>query len=398
MFKNLAKIAATAKPKKEQSPPVQSEKVGEVSPAVNHVNKKPEVIEFGPIGNNAKAFRNPERKDSLSVQDIASLSSRQTQALARTERYLEVLCRRWREDRVGADTKTAAANRCQADQGNHQTDHTDGENSVSRGENGDPPKHTRKPYREEAHPHRSSNSFSPLSKNDLPIDSWLQGHCSTHTFAEPEWRCAFIWLWLQKNCLAWELHELQAQLNADTKRQGKRLRDDETASNPNSTSPPAAINLRSLDSDRRQQVLKDVSPLVLALAEDAQPVLAQLEMWSEGNLSTTNNDENTRGLVENNTKVEYKIPATIRNPLVNVFLHVAHKQYEAAENIYFTIALGNQSWRIGANMGGAIHTRATQEKFQRGAVSHVMNDQVARSALLAVKTIVNISAALLRDT
>jgi len=80
-------------------------------------------------------------------------------------------------------------------------------------------------------------------------------------------------------------------------------------------------------------------------------------------------------------------PPNILKTLVDVFTHVDRGDFLAAENAYFNLALGGESWRLGI-YGGTMHESAKTQRLYRGAVKHVMNNDVVRAAMVAVKRLV----------
>lgn len=81
-------------------------------------------------------------------------------------------------------------------------------------------------------------------------------------------------------------------------------------------------------------------------------------------------------------------PLPILKCLVAVFLAVDAKRFSDAENAYYGLAIGNQSWKVGT-CGGTFHERAQTQRVYRSVITHVMNHSVVRPAMHAVKLFIS---------
>ena len=86
------------------------------------------------------------------------------------------------------------------------------------------------------------------------------------------------------------------------------------------------------------------------------------------------------------------LPSTLVDKLFQMFLLVSNGLFSASEQVYFSVAIGNQPWHIGIYTGG-MHERREHGRMARGTVKHIMNNDVARRFLLATKALLSIAAA-----
>jgi pre-mRNA-splicing factor 18 len=60
------------------------------------------------------------------------------------------------------------------------------------------------------------------------------------------------------------------------------------------------------------------------------------------------------------------------------------REYQAANDSYLRLSIGNAAWPIGVTMVG-IHERSAREKIGQDSVAHVLNDEVSRKYIQSVK-------------
>lgn len=60
------------------------------------------------------------------------------------------------------------------------------------------------------------------------------------------------------------------------------------------------------------------------------------------------------------------------------------RQYQKANDAYLRLSIGNAAWPIGVTSVG-IHERSSREKIAEDVVGHVLNDEVSRKWIQAVK-------------
>lgn len=65
--------------------------------------------------------------------------------------------------------------------------------------------------------------------------------------------------------------------------------------------------------------------------------------------------------------------------------HAVHRQeYVQANDAYLRLSIGNAPWPIGVTMVG-IHERKAHERIATSVVAHVLNDEVQRKWIQAIK-------------
>ena len=69
--------------------------------------------------------------------------------------------------------------------------------------------------------------------------------------------------------------------------------------------------------------------------------------------------------------------------------HMQTRQYQKANDAYLRLSIGNAAWPIGVTSVG-IHERSSREKIAEDVVGHVLNDEVSRKWIQAVKRFVQI--------
>jgi hypothetical protein len=79
-----------------------------------------------------------------------------------------------------------------------------------------------------------------------------------------------------------------------------------------------------------------------------------------------------------------------------VFSCIDRRDFAAAENAYFALALGSQPWRIGV-YGGEMNERSKTATIHRSTLTHVMNNEVVRKAMTATKSLMSEAARQLKE-
>jgi hypothetical protein len=80
-------------------------------------------------------------------------------------------------------------------------------------------------------------------------------------------------------------------------------------------------------------------------------------------------------------------PFTMLKVITSIFIELDRGEILEAENHYFSLAIGSDPWRIGV-YSGTMHERAKAMSLHRGTVKHVMNNDVVRRCMLAVKMLI----------
>lgn len=89
--------------------------------------------------------------------------------------------------------------------------------------------------------------------------------------------------------------------------------------------------------------------------------------------------------------LKQKLKKEVLSALHNIFLAVEEREYVKANSIYLEeLAIGNAPWPMGATMVG-IHARAAREKIGEDKIAHVMNDEMTRKYIQAVKRLVTVA-------
>ncbi|CDW52252.1 Pre mRNA splicing factor 18 [Trichuris trichiura] len=85
---------------------------------------------------------------------------------------------------------------------------------------------------------------------------------------------------------------------------------------------------------------------------------------------------------------EYCISGDILEHLVNIASCLLQKDYIQANNHYMQMAIGNAPWPVGVTASG-IHKRPGSEKLYVRNVAHVLNDEVQRKYIQALKRLMS---------
>ncbi|KAJ9097668.1 hypothetical protein QFC21_004705 [Naganishia friedmannii] len=70
--------------------------------------------------------------------------------------------------------------------------------------------------------------------------------------------------------------------------------------------------------------------------------------------------------------------------LAEIIHYMQKREYQAANDAYLRLSIGNAAWPIGVTMVG-IHERSAREKIGQDSVAHVLNDEVSRKYIQSVK-------------
>jgi pre-mRNA-splicing factor 18 len=70
--------------------------------------------------------------------------------------------------------------------------------------------------------------------------------------------------------------------------------------------------------------------------------------------------------------------------LAEIVHHMQLRQYQKANDAYLRLSIGNAAWPIGVTSVG-IHERNARERITEDSVAHVLNNEVSRKYIQAVK-------------
>ncbi|KAI9636840.1 putative pre-mRNA splicing factor [Dioszegia hungarica] len=84
------------------------------------------------------------------------------------------------------------------------------------------------------------------------------------------------------------------------------------------------------------------------------------------------------------------MPPDLIYKLAELCHHVQQRQYQRANDAYLRLSIGNAAWPIGVTSVG-LHERGAREKITEDVVAHVLNDEVSRKWIQAVKRLVTFS-------
>lgn len=73
--------------------------------------------------------------------------------------------------------------------------------------------------------------------------------------------------------------------------------------------------------------------------------------------------------------------------LAEIVHHMQSRSYQKANDAYLRLSIGNAAWPIGVTSVG-IHERSAREKIGQDNIAHVLNDEVTRKYIQAVKRLV----------
>ena len=70
--------------------------------------------------------------------------------------------------------------------------------------------------------------------------------------------------------------------------------------------------------------------------------------------------------------------------MAEIVHYMQTRSYQRANDAYLRLSIGNAAWPIGVTHVG-IHERSAREGIAEGVIAHVLNDQVSRKWIQAVK-------------
>ncbi|KIR63958.1 pre-mRNA-splicing factor 18 [Cryptococcus bacillisporus CA1873] len=76
--------------------------------------------------------------------------------------------------------------------------------------------------------------------------------------------------------------------------------------------------------------------------------------------------------------------------LAEIVHHMQSRAYQKANDAYLRLSIGNAAWPIGVTSVG-IHERSAREKIGQDNIAHVLNDEVTRKYIQAVKRLLTFS-------
>ncbi|WVQ73647.1 hypothetical protein IAR50_003227 [Cryptococcus sp. DSM 104548] len=76
--------------------------------------------------------------------------------------------------------------------------------------------------------------------------------------------------------------------------------------------------------------------------------------------------------------------------LAEIVHHMQSRAYQKANDAYLRLSIGNAAWPIGVTSVG-IHERSAREKIGQDNIAHVLNDEVSRKYIQAVKRLLTFS-------
>ncbi|WVR08994.1 hypothetical protein IAU60_006054 [Kwoniella sp. DSM 27419] len=76
--------------------------------------------------------------------------------------------------------------------------------------------------------------------------------------------------------------------------------------------------------------------------------------------------------------------------LAEIVHHMQLRSYQKANDAYLRLSIGNAAWPIGVTSVG-IHERSAREKIGQDNIAHVLNDEVSRKYIQAVKRLLTFS-------
>ena len=78
------------------------------------------------------------------------------------------------------------------------------------------------------------------------------------------------------------------------------------------------------------------------------------------------------------------MPADVLRNMAEIVHYMQVRSYQRANDAYLRLSIGNAAWPIGVTSVG-IHERSAREKIGIDNVAHVLNDEVSRKWIQAVK-------------
>ncbi|WWC73020.1 uncharacterized protein I206_106985 [Kwoniella pini CBS 10737] len=84
------------------------------------------------------------------------------------------------------------------------------------------------------------------------------------------------------------------------------------------------------------------------------------------------------------------LPPDVLRLLAELVHHMQSRSYLKANDAYLRLSIGNAAWPIGVTSVG-IHERSAREKIGQDNIAHVLNDEVSRKYIQAVKRLLTFS-------
>lgn len=78
------------------------------------------------------------------------------------------------------------------------------------------------------------------------------------------------------------------------------------------------------------------------------------------------------------------IPLDVLAKIAEIALESQHRQYQKANDAYLRLSIGTAAWPIGVTSVG-MHERGARERIYQDGVAHVLNDEVSRKWIQAMK-------------
>jgi pre-mRNA-splicing factor 18 len=78
------------------------------------------------------------------------------------------------------------------------------------------------------------------------------------------------------------------------------------------------------------------------------------------------------------------MPPDVIRLLAEIVHHMQTRGYQKANDAYLRLSIGNAAWPIGVTSVG-IHERSAREKIGIDNIAHVLNDEISRKYIQAVK-------------
>lgn len=77
-------------------------------------------------------------------------------------------------------------------------------------------------------------------------------------------------------------------------------------------------------------------------------------------------------------------PQDVLRAMAEIVHFMQTRSYQQANDAYLRLSIGNAAWPIGVTSIG-LHERSAQEGISEGVIAHVLNDEVSRKWIQAVK-------------
>jgi len=87
------------------------------------------------------------------------------------------------------------------------------------------------------------------------------------------------------------------------------------------------------------------------------------------------------------------VPEDILNACVKIVTCLQEKNYIEANNAYYRMAIGNDPWPMGVT-NVSIHERSSQEKIATNNNAHILNNDIQRKYISAIKRLMTFAQTL----